>query len=127
MEFKQVTALPPAGGTKKKRRAYVPQDKQARFIKNWKESGLTQTDFCKRQNIHLKTFSRWLGKSSISATRTTLDDVKPKPQNSASCQSQQDLRVEVHLANGVRISCAGMLPAPFILSIIKEVGTCRSN
>ena len=51
-------------------------EKQA-YLDGFKQSGFTQLEFCENNNIHPKTFNRWLNESvKVSSRVTKIDDPK---------------------------------------------------
>jgi hypothetical protein len=36
------------------------KEERIKFCEGWKQSGLTQKEFCAQNNIHIKSLSRWL-------------------------------------------------------------------
>ena len=69
------------------------------YIDAFKSSGLTQTDFCKRQNISFKAFNNWLRLHKKSTLQTR--DLQGSPKSKYSAQSQPNF-IPVQLAD-----CAG--------------------
>ncbi|PJA03325.1 MAG: hypothetical protein COX72_05765 [Gammaproteobacteria bacterium CG_4_10_14_0_2_um_filter_38_22] len=64
------------------------------YIDAFRSSGLTQTDFCKRQNISFKSFNNWLRlhKKSILQDRVLPCDAQPNfiPVQLAACAVSDD-------------------------------------
>ena len=81
-------------------------------ISLWRESGLNQGEFCRRENISRSTFQHWRrrydesyeykGKKKSRSSKSSFIPVQTVPSCSASV-SKSDL--EVIYTNGVRIKC----------------------
>jgi hypothetical protein len=41
-------------------------------VKSWRDSGLTQADYCRRHALNTKTFSTWIKRCNTSTTPVTL-------------------------------------------------------
>ena len=83
-------------------------------IELWQESGLSQTRFCSRENLSVKTFSYWLRKYrkekgvSIEGGKKISDTFIPVEISRGATStgtSTNSTRIDVSFPNGVQLSC----------------------
>jgi transposase-like protein len=83
-------------------------------IELWQESGLSQVQFCSRENLSVKTFSYWYRKYknenglSVKENKETPDTfipVKVSGCRTATVSKEGYDRIEVSFPNGVQLSC----------------------
>ncbi len=84
-------------------------------IELWQESGLSQSKFCARENLSVKTFSYWYRKYkkekglSVECNKETPDTfipVKVSKGRTATVTNENYGRIVVSFPNGVQMSCA---------------------
>jgi hypothetical protein len=89
-------------------------------IQNYLSSGLTQQQFCEKQNLPRSTFTYWLqhfrkysnSESSNPAAGFIPLQLKDSPRSGFSCR--------ICYPNGVRIDFEGVLDGEVLLSLIKS-------
>jgi hypothetical protein len=89
----------------KKHDRKLRQEEMAYHIQSWKESGISQHQYCLSNNLRFNTFYYWLKKERSKNSPIT-DGFIPihlqgDPANSVT-------KVEIHYPNGVRISIPSM-------------------
>ena len=82
-------ALDPQGA---KANDNTPEDRRRQFeehIRRWRSSGLTQAEYCRRNELKWSTFHYWRKRLQDTATAVTL--VQVPVSNNLSCQANQEL------------------------------------
>lgn len=80
-------------------------------IEIWQESGVTQAEFCERENIPVSSFYHWVQKykkeqESISLYLEQYPGFIPvKVSAPVNSFSEDPSRIEISFPNGVRLSC----------------------
>lgn len=126
MEFKQLITsnqdFEPSGTGN--RRSYNTRSHQASYIKQWKESHLTQQAFCEKHDLNIKTFHSWLKKSKDlnRSVHTNDNSVIHAHVNS---NSQNNCSVELQLPKGVRIILKGYDEQDGLITLIKGLMSCK--
>ena len=70
----------------------TPEDRRRQFqehIRRWRSSGLTQAEYCRRNELKWSTFHYWRKRLQDTATAVTL--VQVPVSNNLSCQANQEL------------------------------------
>jgi len=124
LNFTPIINVPNGDVNIKRRRPYASTSSQADFIKCWRESGLTQGVFCAQNNIHKKTFSRWLKKVRASDNNGSFLE---STDQAVQLAAQEAINLKVVFYNGSTVNISGPLEMELILSIIQEVSRCKFN
>ena len=70
-----------------------------RMIKQWQETGMTQTDFCKENNISIKVFGYWYRKYKKEHNQNNFLPVHVKAES----KPIETSPIEIHYPNMVRL------------------------
>ena len=95
-----------------------------RHVEAWRESGLSQADYCRQQGLNHKTFSVWTRRVQVNPSldkNTPLDllpvQLEPSP-SIASTQASMMLR----LANGAQLELSTAVPPRWLAELLR----CRA-
>jgi len=122
VKFKQVISSNSLVKATKKVRQYVPKAKQRKYIACWQESGLSQSEFCKRHKVNPKTFSNWLSTVGIKVR-----EVLPPPQKTVSDSLSNDVCFQCQFPNGIALVINGVNDGRLMSLLIQEVAQCKFN
>lgn len=86
------------------------------IIQQWRDSGLTQTQFCAQQNIKLGTFHYWLKKQRLENT----PESTPASFIPVTVSSKPNALLELHLGQAVLKLDLALLPD--VLNQLKQAG-----
>jgi hypothetical protein len=90
--------------------------KWSKIIEAWRESGLTQSEYCRHNGINVHTFRWRLGRLKQSQENTALvriDAAKPESLN----------RIEILLSKSVRITVEKPCDTDLLVQVIKALET----
>lgn len=121
MEFKpviqssNVSVLQP----KRKKHERTPIDRQKQWVRLWQNSDLSQAEFCRQHQLHIKTFALWRLKwmSDKIASASLASSLQPSQQTPV----KQDLLFEIELPSQVKVIVRGLSDINVIASLIREV------
>ena len=109
-----------------RRRPYSSRDQRQRWVKSWRDSGLSQVDFARQHALRVGTLRRWIGKDS----RPTVPMADPpafqefdlasllgraRPPGSASWE------VEIRLPSGVTLALAPGIPLSRVIELVEAL------
>lgn len=91
-------------------------------VENWKQSGLSMSEFCRQQGLSLSNFSGWVQTHNKSKLLF-------KPVNVTSMPSKQDVQVqknmiEIHLTQQIKIRFINVIDCSLVVNIAKELAKC---
>jgi hypothetical protein len=92
------------------------------LVADWESSGLTQSDFCRRRGVHLKTFGRWkrryAGVRGVESSASAFVEVVPEVLGG-------DGRLyRIVLPNGVAVELGSAFDAGQLSSLLSVVRSC---
>lgn len=111
--------------TKRKQRINMPLLACKEHIENWKQSGLTMTEYSKQHDLHDGCLPRWkrrLAKAGIELSGSNFSKVKLSPPISDNVQ--HSLQTELHLPNGIKLRITNM-GGVAAANLIKELMQCN--
>lgn len=92
------------------------------YYRQWKQSGLSRSQFCREQKLSIATFCNWVKhfeerKSSVARESTFIPvtQISPVPT------------LEISLSNGLRCCFSGTLNARFMAELIQELSHDAGN
>ena len=91
-------------------------------VEKWKESGLSQTEFCRHEEINRKTFATWYHryKRQIEGEGKGFVEITPSTQAESCSESTSSYPVEISAA-GIHIKINGSADGPLIENIFKAL------
>jgi len=99
-------------GLSAKKRAYYEEHLEA-----WRNSGLTQVEYCKQVNIAYGSFKTWTGKLKQSqAVKTSFMEAKPSELQ------EFGAILQISLPNGVRIGLSSPKSNMLVEQVLKFAG-----
>jgi hypothetical protein len=120
MDFKPVVSV---GDTDtrapKQKRRYTCKRTQQEYIKRWRASNLSQSNFCRQHNLNPKCLSRWLSAKAVHPNELT-----PALIPSDAGQLRIDA-IEIKLAGDANIQITGNLTVNLLKQLLSEVIVCK--
>jgi transposase-like protein len=109
----------PIPESKTKRKHTTASIRQS-HIENWKQSGLSMSEYCRQKGLSLSNFSSWAQKHNKSQATF-------KPISVLSMPSKPEIQkniVEIHLAQQIKIRFVNVSDYTLIVNIAKELVKC---
>lgn len=117
---------------KKTKRKFSKKQKRA-YCKNWKNSNLSRTEFCRQNNLSPKTFCNWLrlgianknstGEMNISKGGflpvTCAKPVTTRDKDVALSQTDGATRIKLYLNNNIRLSLPTSVEVDYLLQLLR--------
>jgi len=92
-------------------------DEWQQLVSQWKDSTLSQKDFCKKQNIALTTFSYWIRKhSTVSEFEKGFVKIQKKTQNFE--------KIILHIGTFFKLEIPNSIQPERLQSIIQSLKSC---
>lgn len=121
MDFKPIVAGSDAvTGSPKKKRRYTCKQTQHEYIKRWRSSNLSQSKFCRQNNLNPKSLSRWLSAEVV----VPVTPASASPLNHPVSDSKIDT-IEIKFADDACIQVTGNLTADLLKQLLAEVTACK--
>jgi lambda repressor-like predicted transcriptional regulator len=89
-----------------------------RHVKAWRESGLSQADYCRQQGLNPKTLSAWARRALPEDRDAPLEiiAVQVTPSSSAGIA---DATVILRLAHGAQLELSSAVPAHWLAELLR--------
>ena len=94
-------------------------ERQLKHIKTWQASGFSQTDYCQKNGLNNKTFSRWLCnyQELSQATMPSLIAIDVTPPVTLPLKPNEDLRLR--LVNGLLLELPSTTSPRWLAELLK--------
>ncbi|MBU1627454.1 hypothetical protein KKB18_08815 [bacterium] len=108
------------------RRGRYSQEEMYLAIEIWKESGMTQYAFCKKENLSTSTFNYWLRKYNKNGASFSIEEkqsyntfipVEVSRPDASDYPTSTD-RIEILYPNGVQMSCPSRMDMKALRTLI---------
>lgn len=90
-------------------RKRIGRDGWKQHIEQWKSSGLSQSEYCRRNDLNSKYFSNWKRKLSTK-TRAEVSEPEFVPVEVLPAAPKRDAFIKITMPNGIRIDMPVDLP-----------------
>ena len=96
------------------------KDERRTHVENWKESGLSMSEYCRQNNLALANLSEW--KNSLLRVSTQFKSIKalstPEPERTSSNT------VEIIVGQHIKIRLQHVMDASLVINIAKGLMIC---
>ncbi|MCK9638242.1 MAG: IS66 family insertion sequence element accessory protein TnpB [Methylobacter tundripaludum] len=90
-----------------------------RHVKAWRESGLSQADYCRQQGINPKTFSAWARRALPIDKNTPLDVVSVQVAPSPPTAAAEAGAIFLRLAHGVQLELSTAVSPRWLAELLR--------
>ncbi len=88
-------------------------------IKNWKKSGLSQAEYCRRNSLKARSFTYWKGRLK---TKSQSISIVPVPfQTTPLIKIEQKSQLKLVVGNGLEIEIGDNFKSATLLRIVKTL------
>lgn len=101
-------------------RAYTTPPLQKHFVQLWKKSGLPRVEFCKKQQLNVKCFYRWVKKYSEPSSAAA-PKMLPLKQSSSLATHAASSSIELIMPNHYRLKLSSDINPKYIATLLKEL------
>lgn len=110
--------------SQRKRKPRRTEEEKITLCKQWQSSGLSRSDFCRRQGLTIATFCHWLKTFAIKSKNknkkleeATVEKMPFLPLSTLASQ-QEEMKLEIQLPNGLICRFSSMTETQKIKEII---------
>ena len=89
-----------------------------RHVEAWRESGLSQADYCRQQGLNPKTFSTWARRTFPQDKDTPLEVISVQVTPSAPAATA-DTNVILRLAHGAQLELSTAVPPCWLAELLR--------
>ncbi len=90
-----------------------------RHVEAWRESGLSQADYCRQQSINPKTFSAWARRALPIDKNTPLDVVSVQVAPSPPAAAAEAGAILLRLAHGVQLELSTAVSPRWLAELLR--------
>ena len=113
--FVELSVSPTSG----KKMGSYSQEERKTHCEEWRQSGLSMSEYCRRCNFTISTFCKWAKKLSNQSS----SDVKKRAEK-LSLHSTRHTLVELVLTNGIRLRFGEISHISDMVRLVKALESC---
>lgn len=105
----------------KSRPSTTPETRRA-HVDKWKQSGLSMSEYCRRQGLAISSVSAWA--QQINRSQSTFKPVTVRSAVSDSYSAVNELVIELQVDDKIKIKFMNVTDSKLIAALIKDISRC---
>ena len=105
----------------KSRPSTTPETRRA-HVDKWKQSGLSMSEYCRRQGLAISSVSAWA--QQINRSPSTFKPVTVQPAVNERITAGSELVVELLVDDRIKIKFMNVTDSQLIAALIKDISRC---